>query len=229
MKKIFSFFLLIIFLFPPHSTYSINLSKALPHYARDMEFYYQHPRPEILQSLIANLAKNNILSQADKSLMVAAFLAELARTGKINLGKLVDSSQQLNRSAKRTLAWACHLANVKAKDVLTERLLDNHDALLLRQIKSSPAPLEKWAPDSEESVLQMYLGAFMASGNPKWIDEIIDTALKLGGGKPNVPTAAAAMLYEYAPRHEAIMARLKKAESEASEQQKQIIKLIINH
>ena len=89
-----------------------------------------------------------------------------------------------------------------------------------RQIQSSPASLARWDIYAEKSVLQMYWAAFLASGKVGYLDAIINAALRYArlnaGGRQNeasfpVCAAAAASLYELAPRHALVRSRLEQA------------------
>ena len=80
--------------------------------------------------------------------------------------------------------------------------------------------LARWDIYAEKSVLQMYWAAFLASGKVGYLDAIIDAALRYArlnaGGRQNeasfpVCAAAAASLYELAPRHAVVRARLEQA------------------
>ena len=111
----------------PARAAEMQLSKGVAHYARDMEFYYQAPRPEILLGLLRTLAGQGVLSHGEKRLVVAAFLAELAARRMASLDDLATGAQAMDgeagADARRTLAWAAHLAGASQEGRLLDTLL----------------------------------------------------------------------------------------------------------
>lgn len=217
----------------------IRLSKGLPHYACDMEFYYLKPRPEILPGLLRTLASEGVLDHNEKQLMAAAFLAELATRRMISLDALAASTQTLKgeaaADARRTLAWAAHLAHLPQERQLLDSLLTANDATLLSQIRHSPAPLAAWEVN-EPSVPRMFWGAYMASGDTKWLDRIIDAALSYArlnaAGRQHdadfaASAAAAALLYDMAPRHARLQERVRERLNGASGAEADTLRLVL--
>ena len=199
----------------------MQLSKGVTHYARDMEFYYQKPRPEVLPGLLRTLAAQGVLGHGEKRLVVAAFLGELAARRKASLEALADGTQALPSDAaadaRRTLAWAAHLARLPQEQQLLDRLLTPADATLRAHIGRSPAPLAAWQP-GEPAVPRMFWGAYMASGDLAWLDKLLDAALRYArlnaAGRQGEPgfagnAAAAALLYDMAPRHAGVQERVR--------------------
>lgn len=193
-------------LFLPQSAHSLNLSIQPLQYANAMEFYYQTPKPELVQPMLRAFAKAGWLGHAEKRLSVAAFLAELAKGKKLNLPELARAIAPCGRDAKLTAAWALHLAGMDG--IALELLPGERDRQFVAQIKNSPIQLLQWNLTAEPSVLGMYWSAFMAAGDITYIDAIIECALDLRNYQG--ARRAAASLYEYAPRHPAIAARIKK-------------------
>ncbi len=211
--------------------YAINLGMSAPHYAQQMEFYYQKPKPALIGPMLKNFCAQGILSHSENRLMLAAFLAQLARQGSINLTTLANA--QSPDDLRHTVAWSIHLAGMSAEKELLSSLLGKKDRNLELQILGTPANLRGWLPPTEKSVVQMFLAAFMATGNPVWIDDIIAMATR-----PVRPSAhyrqdinlrnyAAATLYDYAQRHAAIRERVKKRLRNAGSEQKRILIRII--
>ena len=199
----------------------MQLSKGLTHYARDMEFYYQKPRPEVLPGLLRTLAAQGVLGHGEKRLVVASFLGELARRRMASLEALAQGTEALpaaaGADARRTLAWAAHLAAHPQERALLDTLLGPADATLRGQIGRSPAPLAAWQVN-EPAVPRMFWGAYMASGDPAWLDRLIDAALHYAAlnaaGRQGergfaANAAAAALLYDMAPRHPRVQERLR--------------------
>ncbi|MDR2819765.1 MAG: translation initiation factor 2 [Desulfovibrio sp.] len=193
-----------------------SVSKSMALYARDMEFYYQNKRPEVLPGILRVFDAQGVLADGEKRLATAAFLAEALRHDASARGRVLPPAASLSRNARRTLAWTAHLAGFPDEAALLGQLLDKDDAVLLRQIQESPVSLARWNI-SESSVLQMYWAAFFAAGKDVWLDAIINAALRYSrlnaAGLQNNPdyaagAAAAASLYETAPRHAAVHARL---------------------
>ena len=224
----------------PARAAEMQLSKGVAHYARDMEFYYQSPRPEILPGLLRTLAGQGVLGHGEKRLVVAAFLAELAARRMASLDDLAAGAQAMDgeagADARRTLAWAAHLAAASQESRLLDMLLTPRDATLRAHIGRSPAPLSAWAMN-EPTVPRMYWGAYMASGDVVWLDRLIDAALdyaKLNvAGRQGEPgfaakAAAAALLYDMAPRHDKVRERVRARLPGTSDAEATALRLILH-
>lgn len=233
-KKLFIIYFIIIiclfYFFSPQYAKAIKLEMNLDHFAQDMEFYYQNPRPEIIEPLLKHLYKSKVLMQADKRLMIAAFLGELARKEKINLAKISKSLANLSRPVRHTIAWGVHLARLPDEEQILNKLLNSNDEILKNQIKKSPGFLENWTTATDPVIIQMYWGAFMASGKPDWIDTLIKCTFILSEHPGNdFGNKAAASLYEYAPRHKIIEERIKYAARSANPGQISILNTILEN
>lgn len=207
-------------LLSPRPVTALAVSKSLPLYARDMEFYYQDKRPEVLPGILRAFDAQGVLAQGEKRLMVAAFLAEALRRDPSARPRLLPPPDSLSRDGRLTLAWMVHLAGLPDEDSLLAGLLTPEDAPLPTQIRNSPTPLLRWDIYAEKSVLQMYWAAFLASGDTDYLDSIINAALRYARLNARglqqdavfpVCAAAAASLYELAPRHAAVRARVEQA------------------
>ncbi|MDE7370568.1 MAG: translation initiation factor 2 [Desulfovibrio sp.] len=232
-------FALALLAFSPCRAAEMQLSKGVTHYARDMEFYYQKPRPEVLPGLLRTLATQGVLGHGEKRLVVAAFLGELAAKRKASLEALAEGAKTLPGAAaadaRRTLAWAAHLGGLSNERQLLDRLLTPADATLRAHIGRSPAPLAAWQP-AEPAVPRMFWGAYMASGDAAWLDRLIDAALSYArlnaAGRQGEAgfagsAAAAALLYDMAPRHAAVQERVRARLAGASGPEADTLRLIL--
>lgn len=227
MNKILSTFLLCllsILIFPLRSpAASLYLNKSTPHYARELEFYYQKPRPEMLPDMLKSFGQSGILENAEKRLFIAAFLASLLETHAIDIPTLVKGIQQ--RDAAHTIALAIHLAH-PAYDLTP--FLPSADQNLVPQITRLPSPLASWNPAWEKSALDVHWGAFMATGSNFWLDRIINCAIGYAHGTTG-SAPCAATLYDYAPRHKAIVRRIEHFLPTLKESEQQVLKTILRH
>ncbi|RHH24212.1 translation initiation factor 2 [Desulfovibrio legallii] len=207
-------------LFAPLAAQALTIAKGVPFYARDMEYYYREQRAETLPGILRTFDAQGVLADSRKQLALAAFLAEVLRRDPSARPRLLPPAPSLSRDGRRTLAWAAHLAQLPDADALIQSLLQPDDALLLRQITASPAPLLRWNLYAEKTVLQMYWTAYLASGDAAYLDPIIAAALRYArlnaAGLQNDPdfsvsAAAAASLYDMAPRHPEVDARVAQA------------------
>lgn len=207
-------------LFAPLAAQALTIAKGVPFYARDMEYYYREQRAETLPGILRTFDAQGVLADSRKQLALAAFLAEVLRRDPSARPRLLPPAPSLSRDGRRTLAWAAHLAQLPDADALIQSLLQPDDALLLRQITASPAPLLRWNLYAERTVLQMYWTAYLASGDAAYLDPIIAAALRYArlnaAGLQNDPdfsvsAAAAASLYDMAPRHPEVDARVAQA------------------
>ena len=200
----------------PRQSAALTISKGLPFYAQDIEFYYQHHRVETLTGILRTFDAQGVLSDRLKQIMLGAFFGQVLSSPEARQ-RLLPPPPTLSRDGRRTLAWAVHFAQLPDEATLLSSLLQPSDALLLDQIRNSPTPLTNWDIYSERSVLQMYWAAFMATGSNDYLDAIIRSALRYARlnaeGLRNedgfsVCAAAAASLYEFAPRHAAVKNRV---------------------
>lgn len=218
---------ILLCLFLPAPAQALNVTLGPGHFAEVMEFYYRSPKPELLEPMLAALARGGILANAEKRMLIAAFFGELARAKALDLAPLARKTQELGRDARLTMAWSQHLSGGSATGQKSGDLLRPEDSLAANQIKNSPARLENWDPAWEKSVLGMYWGAFMATGADRWLDAIIAAACK---GAHNVgQNNPAASLYEYAPRHPRVAARLKAKLERADPEEKRMLTTILEH
>ncbi|MDR1777673.1 MAG: translation initiation factor 2 [Desulfovibrio sp.] len=214
MRSVFVFFTLILLAVPASA---LDISKNTAQYARDMEEYYKNGKPEVLPGLLRAFEARGVLVDGEKRLVTAAFLAEILRRDPAVQKILLAPQTNFGEQARKTLAWAAHLACLPNERSLLETWLQKKDDFLLRQIQASPAPLERWNIYAEPSVLRMYWAAFLASGDLRLLDDIVAAALHYadlnaaglnGDADFAVSAAAAALLYDQAPGHVIVQRRL---------------------
>ena len=219
----------------PKPSAAIAVSKGLPFYAQDMEFYYQHHRIETLPGILRTFDSQGILHDSLKQIMLAAFLGQVLRNPDVRQ-RLLPPPESLSRDGRRTLAWAVHFAQLPDEQALLASLLLPTEGLLLDQIRNSPAQLTNWDIYSEKSVLQMYWSAFMATGSNDFLDVIIRAALRYArlnaeGLRNNddfsVSAAAAASLYEFSPRHAAVKKRVEQFLQNATGPEAETLRIIL--
>ena len=219
----------------PKPSAAIAVSKGLPFYAQDMEFYYQHHRIETLPGILRTFDSQGILHDSLKQIMLAAFLGQVLRNPDVRQ-RLLPPPASLSRDGRRTLAWAVHFAQLPDEQALLAALLLPTEGLLLDQIRNSPAQLTNWDIYSEKSVLQMYWSAFMATGSNDFLDVIIRAALRYArlnaeGLRNNddfsVSAAAAASLYEFSPRHAAVKKRVEQFLQNATGPEAETLRIIL--
>ncbi|MTJ92867.1 MAG: translation initiation factor 2 [Desulfovibrio sp.] len=219
----------------PRPCAALAISKGLPFYAQDMEFYYQHQRVESLPGILRTFDSQGVLHDSLKQIMLAAFLGQVLRNPEARQ-RLLPPPATLSRDGRRTLAWAVHFAQLPDEPALLTSLLQPSDSLLLDQIRNSPASLTTWDIYSEKSVLQMYWAAFMATGNNDFLDVIIRAALRYARlnaeGLRNedgfsVCAAAAASLYEFSPRHVAVKNRVEQFLQGATGAEAETLRIIL--
>ena len=63
----------------PRPCAALAISKGLPFYAQDMEFYYQHHRVDTLPGILRTFDSQGVLRDSLKQLMLAAFLGQVLR------------------------------------------------------------------------------------------------------------------------------------------------------
>ena len=231
-----AFLLAALCLLSPRSADALSVSKSLPLYARDMEFYYQNKRPEVLPGILRTFDAQGVLNDSLKQIMLATFFAQILRDNPATRQLLLPPQPSLSHDGRRTLAWMAHLAQLPDEDSLLATLLGPEDNLLKEQIRRSPSPLAKWDIYSEKSVLQMYWAAFMASGSNEFLDVIIRAALHYAQLNSeglryddtfSVSAAAAASLYDLAPRHPVVQTRLEQFLKNARGPEAETLRIIL--
>lgn len=220
---------LAIFLFSTPAL-AFNLSMGSQHYAEIMEFYYKNPRSDILLPMFQAFGRSNFLGDAKKRMFVAAFFAEIVKKGKFNLEVLVQEARSLDKESRATVAWIIHLSGRPEANKLLRQVIRPEEDTLFEQIRHAPSRLTDWNPLAEEAVLNMFWAAFMATGESKWLDIIINAALGYAHGKiaPGARKAAAS-LYEYAPRHPLIKQRIANKIAHARGEEKVMLESILKN
>lgn len=219
-------FLLALFLaLSPAPALALNFSLSADHYFQALEFYYREPRPEIIEPMLRQFAASRQLANGEKRMFVAAFLSELVKNGSLSPEKLRNIAKAQGRDPRLTIAWTLRLSRPPGWSRMLDEILKPEDAPFRRQIENSPGNLADWNPAWEHSVLGMFFGAFMATGQTAWLGRIID-ATAGGGASANM---AAASLYEYAPRHPPLVNLLKKRLENATPEQRKKLETILEH
>ena len=228
--------LCVALLFPPPDGRAASLSKNLPLSARDMEFYYQRKNPEVLPSMLRAFDRQGKFAHGEIRLMVGAFLATVLRENPKAASRVLPPESSMSHDGRRALAWMTHLAGLANEGELLASLLTGADAALHAQIRNSPNNLLKWDIYKEKSVLQMYWAAYFASGGNAFLDAIVGAALRYSrlnsAGRQHdaafpVCAAAAASLYELAPRHADVRARLSQTLGRTSGAESETLRVIL--
>lgn len=203
MRSFIIAFWLVSLLFTP--VHALTLSKSPQHYSLEMQEYYLRPRPKILVEILPVFGRAGILANARKRMLIVGFMAPLVRDARIDLPSLAASAGDLPE-ARDVLAWIAHLAGCGEPEVIRyagSKTLQEH-------ILKMPQRLDAWDPLWEDSVVDMYWGAFMATGERVWLEGIIAAALEYASaGRPEAGRYAAATLYDYIPGNEQIAAAIR--------------------
>lgn len=210
-------------------SFSLELSLSPGHYAQAIETYYKDPKPDLILPMLNGLNRAGLFANGEKRLFLAAFLATLSHKGQIKLPELLPHIKEMGHDAKLMYAWSLHLCQNKDNEAMIATLLGPEDTLIFNQIRNSPSNLLDWDLAWESSVLGMYWGAFMASGDQIWLKRIIDSALDFANGRNPKGRQAAATLYDYAPNHEVIVKALQQRQSKANPGEKELLQTILDH
>ena len=95
----------------PRQCAALAISKGLPFYAQDMEFYYQHHRVETLPGILRTFDSQGILHDSLKQIMLAAFLGQVLGKPEARQ-RLLPPSASLSRDGRRSLGWAVLFAQL---------------------------------------------------------------------------------------------------------------------
>lgn len=207
---------------------ALTFSKSPAHYASEMEIFYQKPRPEIIVPMLKEFSRSRVLENAEKRMFVAGFLAALQKNGVLDIYNLVNSLQPLAPDTAATLAWAARLNGADSQHL--QKLLGTGQPLLLKHMLQTPPNLIKWNPAWENSVVDMYWGAYMATGEKNWLKGIVNSALEFAAkGHGAALRHAAATLYDYAPAHAAIQEYLQTRLKNATLNERRMLETILEH
>lgn len=208
---------LLLCLVPCQALGAVSLQKNLPLSARDMEFYYQRNDPIVLPSMLRAFERAKKFAQPETRMMVATFLAEVVRANRKALDSILPLAREFGLDGRRTLCWMAHFAALPNEGELLQQWLGPYDEILKRMIVQSPRQITNWDLYGEKNVLNMYWAAYFATQNTACLDMIIQATLRYarlnarGRQKERVfplCQAAAASLYELAPRHEGVRKRV---------------------
>ena len=82
----------------PRPCAALAISKGLPFYAQDMEFYYQHRRVDTLPGILRTFDSQGVLRDSLKQLMLAAFLGQVLRDPIAKQKLLPPAANQIGRA-----------------------------------------------------------------------------------------------------------------------------------
>lgn len=192
-----------------------RMGKSVAQYGRDVEYYYQNPRPAVLAGMLRVMDAANVFSAPDKRLTLAAFFAEIFRRDSAQEALLRKES--LSAEALRMLDEAASLTGTRGRP-------ETLPPLLTRDILQ------------DATRISMCWAGFGASGDVRYVDKIIaaaaDFARRNAAGLPQdlrfrVGQEAARTLYDYARRHPLVMRRCVQARATADPAAAEMLRRVV--
>ncbi len=189
---------------------ALELGRNLPQSARDVEFFYQHKKQESLSGILRAFDTKNRFKNGEMRLIIAAFLSEISRKDRNHTKDIFASASDFSVDGQKMLLWAVHLAGLPPKDAFDGRLPVQCNEVLCNQIERSPKNVLKWDLLASRTVVYMYLGAFFAHADMRYIDALLGTTKLFARlqkeGRIEDPLYQhtqfiAAVLFEMAQRH----------------------------
>ena len=192
-----------------------RVSKSVAQYGRDVEYYYQRPRPEVLGGMLRAMDAARIFAVPDKRLTLAAFFAEIFRRNSAQEALL--RQEALSAEGQSMLDEASALAGVRGKPELLPPLLKK-DIL------------------QDATHVSMCWAGFGASGDVRYVDALIaaaaDFARRNAARLPQdlrfrVGQEAARTLFDYARRHPLVMRRCVEARASAAPDAAEMLRRVV--
>lgn len=229
-RGVFALFLSLMFLGQPQS-WGMGSSQVEQQAADIMEFWYQKPQPEKIKPMLQGMFANGILNLPENQMLFGAFFSRLLRQGQVKWIDLRGWLPANSPEARHMLAWAAHLSPLPAAE-LDDSLIGD-DNYFATQLHKFPADLRKW-PVNEPAILNMFWGAFMADGNPEWLDKVIDRVFAVNqpvAQRNAIATAkaAASSLWKYTRRHPKVEARLRERAEKSSGGDKALLEYLLTN
>jgi hypothetical protein len=194
-----------------------------------MQFYYQHPQPELIVLAFRRLSESESLDKAADRRGLAFFLARILAANDERAGEWADETNDLPDLHRALFAQALTLADTERCDAAVLRIADNtEDASLasgLRRMHEMPRvkPLE--LPLDNPGVVGLIWAEFAATGDPAYIERLASIAFHITERKdPELMVVAVKATHELtlnAVDHPVVLATLKRLAAAAEgDQQK---------
>ncbi len=137
-------------------------------------YYYKDPRPEMLEDIV----KSKKLCGTDNAVIVpmGVFLSVLFEKRPEDAEKIIRIVKDYSESEKKCYKVALLFADIPGREQLFKELVGS-DGCQDEQIEQIKKPVERIEeiPINSPTVLDMLWGAFMASGDEKYVKRVIST------------------------------------------------------
>jgi hypothetical protein len=148
-----------------------------------MIYYYLHPSPEKIPQAVQAMHKMGYLRKESAGAPIAAFLSLIFRSTSVAMEKTLVDFSSYSPVEQQVLLRALWLADTaQSKTALQKFELGNDNA---ESVKSVPPRIEQLPVESPD-VLDMLWGAFMATGDEKYVIQVI-SVLPYSTIKGNIP------------------------------------------
>jgi hypothetical protein len=148
-----------------------------------MLFYYLHPSPEKVSQAVLAMHKMGYLQKETSGAPITSFLSLIFRSTPSAIETTLTGFSSYSPTEQQVLLRALWLADTdQSKMILQKLVVGNENSDLL---KSAPPKIER-IPVESPDVLDMLWGAFMATGDEKYVLPVI-SVLPYSTAKGNIP------------------------------------------
>jgi hypothetical protein len=168
--------------------------------------YYQNPQPEKLVNAVYGLSRAGYFEEAGQPATAIGFLATVFAQNPDQVGQWATSFRDLPTSHQRLVAAALWYSGVPAGQDYVRAQVRSADPAVragVKQLMASNAPALSETAVLSESSLNLQWGAFVASGNPQ---HVVNVLTALGSEEPGLSGKARAALASKAATHAKVYA-----------------------
>ncbi|MEM9540402.1 MAG: hypothetical protein AAGA60_13000 [Cyanobacteria bacterium P01_E01_bin.42] len=160
-----------------------------------MSFYYQNPQPDRLPDAIATLSQEGYLQKANAVQPILFFLSCIFRDRPEKLSEWLSQWNDLPSRDRQILVNAIWLSNTpQAREYLANLAKETEDLAIENTINSliqkSPPDIAS-LPIGDPSMIDVFWAGFMATGEEKYVLNIIAVLSNINSSEDSLKTAIA--------------------------------------
>lgn len=141
-----------------------------------MTYYYLHPSPESTSSVIQSMQQFGYFKKESAGAPLASFFSCIFRSSPTAIESSLKTFANFSPEEQQILVRSLWLANTKEAKFQLEKLiaiqLNNENPKNADLLKTNPPEIEKM-PINSPDILDMLWGAFMATGDEKYVVQVI--------------------------------------------------------
>jgi hypothetical protein len=190
-----------------------------------LEYYYQHPEPTGLVNAVEDLSKSGYFDESGHAVMATGFFAQVFAQNPDKVEGWMSKLKFLPESHTRILALALWKAGNPLGAKILQSMSQSSSNAGIAQMASKPGTAVANTPVLSASSMNLQWGAFLATGDMKYIVNILAA---IGTGQPGLDEAARFALAKNAATHPLVMDICRSQLSSQPEQVQKILSAAID-